>query len=546
MSANTSLSTRAQVRIPRLLLLLCSLAIAAGHSAARAASAPGAFPIEADIAAVQRALRGGETTCVALTRFYLSRIEALDKPAGLNAIISINPQALARARALDAALAGGERVGPLFCVPVLVKDNYNTTDMPTSGGNLALAESRPQRDATVVARLRAAGVVLLARSNMDEFAFRPGSTVSSLLGATRNAYDRNRTAAGSSGGSAVGVTANFALIGLASDTGNSIRGPAAHASLVGLRATMGLISRSGVMPLIADRDMSGVLTRSVADTARVLSVIAGPDPADPITALAAAHTPQDYHRQLDADSLRGARLGVFSSKLGDDTHPAVRALFTAAVGQLRSAGATVVESVTIEDYDVLLDQAESCFSFRHDLNRYLAELGESAPLRTLAEIVDSGRYSAAHSDALQRALAVQGSPAEQTPPCRGHPGDIANNPGRQALREALVATMDAAQLDALIYPSWRRPPQILGSLDALPDNLGDNSQRPAPQAGLPALSVPMGFDADGLPHGLQLLGRPFSEARLLALAYAFEQRTQHRRPPALPASPPPGATHNAP
>ena len=251
--------------------------------------------MEAEISDVHQALQDGTTTCQAVVEQYIQRIRTYDQPTGLNTIITRNfDGALTKAGEIDDTIESGGDLGSLYCVPVLVKDLYDTFDLPTSGGNLALADSVPPDDSFLVRQLREADAIMLAKTNMDEFAFNAAYTLSSLGGLTRNAYDLTRTPAGSSGGSASGLTANFGLIATASDTGNSIRGPASHAALVGLRSTIGVISRDGVIPLILERDMTGVLTRTVADTAKSMNVIAGYDPADPITELSQGNIPDDY------------------------------------------------------------------------------------------------------------------------------------------------------------------------------------------------------------------------------------------------------------
>src|SRR3954471_1993769 len=276
------------------------------------AQSPFSFRIEeTTIAQIQTAFRDGSLTCRSLVERYLARIEAHDKQgAALNAIVMTNPDAWTAADDLDRRFRQSGPVGPMHCVPVLVKDNYETVDMPTTAGSLALKGMMTGKDAFVVRRLRDAGALMIAKSNMAEFAFSPVETVNSILpGYTRTPYDTSRVTAGSSGGSAAAVAANFAAIALASDTGDSIRGPAAHQALVGLRSTMGLVSRAGVVPLNLSADIAGAVTRTVADTAAVLQVIAGEDPNDPATAAGRGKIDPDYAAALRADGLKGARLG---------------------------------------------------------------------------------------------------------------------------------------------------------------------------------------------------------------------------------------------
>src|SRR3954449_1389706 len=277
------------------------------------AQPPSSFRVEeTTIAQIQSAFRDGSLTCRSLVQQYLARIDAHDKKgAALNAIVLVNADALRTADDLDRRFRQSGAVGPMHCVPVLVKDNYETSDMPTTAGSLSLKGMMTGKDAFVVKRLRDAGAVMIAKSNMAEFAFSPVETVHSILpGYTRNPYDTSRVTAGSSGGSAAATAANFGAVGLASDTGDSIRGPAAHQALVGLRSTMGLVSRAGVVPLNLGADIAGVVTRSVADTAAVLQVIAGEDPNDAATVAGRGHVEASYAAALTRDGLKGARLGV--------------------------------------------------------------------------------------------------------------------------------------------------------------------------------------------------------------------------------------------
>lgn len=486
---------------------------------------------ETTIAQIQSAFRDGSLTCRALVERYLARIDAYDKQgAALNAIVMTNPDALKAADDLDRRFRQSGPVGPMHCVPVLVKDNYETVDMPTTAGSLSLKGMMTGADAFIVKRLRDAGAVMIAKSNMAEFAFSPVETVNSILpGYTRNPYDTSRVTAGSSGGSAAGAAANFAAIALASDTGDSIRGPAAHQALVGLRSTMGLVSRSGVVPLNLSADIAGAVTRTVADTAAVLQVIAGPDPADPVTASARDHIPASYAASLRADALKGARLGVLHQAYDTPTlDREVDAVFKGALGELRNLGAEVIDPVGVAGLDEMRrDQGGGCNQFKYDLNRYLARLGDKAPLHSLEEILKSRRFHPSIQARLESGQAADDTPGESAG-CRGR------DAFRDRLRAGVLALMNSAGLDALVYPTWSNPPRLIGDLNT-PG--GDNSQLFSPSTGFPAITVPIGYTRGGtLPAGLQLLGRPWSEPALLALAYAYEQATHHRHPPA--ATPP--------
>ena len=482
---------------------------------------------EATIADIHAAFRGGALTCRSLVEQYIKRIEADDKQgAALNAIVMVNPRALDVADDLDRRFRQSGPVGPMHCVPVIVKDNFETVEMPTTAGSLSLKDMMTGKDAFVVKRLRDAGAVMIAKSNMAEFAFSPVETVNSILpGYSRNPYDRSRVTAGSSGGSAAAAAANFGAIALASDTGDSIRGPAAHQALVGLRSTMGLVSRAGVVPLNLGADIAGAVTRSVADTAAVLQVIAGEDPDDPATAAARGKVDPNYSAALRRDGLKGARLGVLHQAYDTPTLDRdVDAVFRGVLDELRNLGAEIIDPVAVEGLEEMrAAQTGTCNQFKYDLNRYQAALGSKAPQHTLDEIIKSRQFHPSIQVRLESAQAADDVPGESA-------GCRSREEFRGKLRSAVLKLMDSAQLDALLYPTWSNPPRLIGDLNT-PG--GDNSQLFAPSTGFPAITVPMGYTHATLPAGLQMFGRPWSEATLLRLAYAYEHATHHRRPPVL-------------
>jgi amidase len=491
------------------------------------AQPPSPFPLEeTTIAEIHAAFREGTLTCRSLVEQYLARIDTFDKKGpSLNAIVLTNPDALRAADDLDRRFKQSGPVGPMHCVPVIVKDNYETFDMPTTAGSLSLKGMLTGRDAFVVKRLRDAGAVMIAKSNMAEFAFSPVETVSSILpGYTRNPYDTSRVTAGSSGGSAAAVAANFTTIALASDTGDSIRGPAAHQALVGLRSTMGLVSRAGVVPLNLAADVAGAVTRTVADTTAVLQVIAGEDAADPATAASRGHVDPSYASALRRDGLKGARLGVLHQAYDTPTLDGdVDTVFRGALRELWELGAEVIDPVAVENLEALrATQGEGCNQFKHDLNTYLAGLGDKAPMHSLDEIIKSRRFHPSIQVRLESGQASDAVPG-QTAGCRSR------DEFRAKLRPAVVKLMDDLRLDALVYPTWSNPPRLIGDLNT-PG--GDNNQFFSPSTGFPAITVPAGYTrGDTLPAGLQFLGRPWSEPTLVRLAYAYEQATRHRRPP---------------
>ncbi len=503
-----------------------SLLLAAPHDAS-AQRARRSFPVtETTIAGVHSAMRAGTLTCHALVRRYLGRIDAYDKrgPA-INAIILVNPAALAVADSLDAVVRAGGATGALHCIPVIVKDNFDTKGLQTTAGSLSLQGFVPRKDATMVRRIREAGAIVLAKSNLAEFAFTPYETVSSILpGYTKNPYALDRVTAGSSGGTAAAVAANLGEVGLGTDTGNSIRGPSSHQALVGIRSTMGLASRDGIAPLNLASDVAGPMARTVADAVAVLQVVAGPDAADSVTARAAGRAIPDYAASLRRDGLRGARIGALPQAwLRETTDPEITRLFTAALDDMRRRGAVVVPEVKIAGIEERLRAGTgSCNQFKYDIESWLRSQGDSIPVHTLAEIIASRRF---HPTIQPRLEAAQ---AESLPPAR-NPGCRTRDEFRAWLRTAVLAKMDSLQLDALAYPTWSNPPRLIGDLNT---PAGDNSQLFAPSTGYPALTVPMGYTrGNTLPAGLQLLGRPWSEPTLIKLAYSYEQATHHRRSP---------------
>ncbi|OYR51898.1 amidase [Halorubrum sp. Ea1] len=487
-------------------------------------------PIEATVSDVHAAYEAGETTAEAVTDAYLSRIAAHDDD--LNAILAVNPDALDRARELDAALDRDGLVGPLHGVPVVLKDNQDTHDMPTTAGSTALAESRPSRDATVVARLREAGAVVLAKANLQELSFGV-DTVSSLGGATRNAYDRDRRPSGSSGGTAAAIAANFAVVGTGSDTCSSVRSPPAFNDVVGVRPTMGLVSRTGIVPLSETQDTAGPIARTVEDAARTLDAMAGYDPADPITARGDRRVPDEgYAAHLDEDGLDGARIGVARQFFGlrdDESAPEsaaerVTAVVEDAIAEFEAAGATVVDPVDVVDQTRLESARVLEYEFARDFDAYLSETADAASPDSLAELVATGELHPAVRARFE-GTAILDTDADALDENTGYLRSLRR---REAVRDATLARLADDDLDALLYPPSRIPPV------EIPDNqpFAEMNCELAAHTGLPAIVVPAGFTPDGLPVGVELLGREFAEQRLFELAYAFERATDHRRPPA--------------
>ncbi|MFK7830191.1 MAG: amidase [Congregibacter sp.] len=511
--------------------LIASIMVTLPVSAAQSAdkSDYGEFQfVEASIDDAHSALRRGELSCAELIAGYLQRIEKYNQPSGLNAVIFTNPAAMKKAMSIDARLKAGDTPGPLYCVPVLLKDNFDTQDMPTSGGSLALKSSLPPDDAFMVRKLREADAIVIAKTNMAEWAFSPKQTISSSYGTTANAYALDRVPAGSSGGTASATAASFGIVGMGTDTGNSIRGPSSHLALFGIRSTLGLTSRDGVIPLAFDRDIAGPMTRSVRDAAIVFNVIAGYDPADPFTELGKGRLEEDYTALLDKQALRGRRIGVLRSLVDtDDADAEVIAVFEQALRDLTAQGAVLVDPFTIPRLAEHLTGDYFCARFRYDMQVYLASLGEKAPIKDVMEARERGKYSPYIEGRLDYfgTYPPDVAPIALDPPCP----DFPEHPGRRAYLDDVVAAMDEARVDAIVYPSWTNPPAHLAN--AIKEYLGDNSQLVAPATGMPAVTVPMGYSHNRLPAGLQILGRPYADGLLFALAYAYEQATLHRRPP---------------
>ena len=544
-----------------------------------------AFQVEeATIADIHQAMEDGRITAEELVQGYLDRIEAYDRQGPyLNSIITVSELALGRARELDAAFAESGFTGPLHGIPVIVKDNYDTHDLPTTNGTLAFRGAIPPDDAYQVRKLREAGAIILAKSNLAEFASSGAFTLSSVLpGFSRNPYDPTRVTAGSSGGTGAAVAANFGAVGLGSDTGSSIRGPSSHQALVGFRTTMGLTSRDGIAPLSAARDVGGPMTRTVADAVAVLEVIVGQDPADPVTFESEGRVPDNYRQFLDADALQGARIGVLrqlfeeardyddprslgsgvlapgeempsedpeaaegqesGAREGEDQdeeqqdeeqeedepstiHPEVLRVMEQALEDMRAAGAVIVDPVEIPDLDDIRGDFPSISRLKYDFEKYLATRPE-LKFRTLDEVVESGDFHPFLRASMERNREVDYVPEEH----EDYPLYLET---QKRLQDAVLAVMEEHEVDVLVYPTYNYPARLIGDENT---TYGANSSILSPPTGFPAFNVPMGYSFGTLPAGLQLLGRPFDEPTLIRISYAYEQATQHRRPP--PFTPP--------
>lgn len=520
-----------------------ALAAAAGAAGCRVAEAPGPgerppraggepFALEeVSIASLQAGLEYDRWTSRALVEQYLARIEDVDrKGPTLRSIIEVNAEAVELADALDTERRAGRRRGPLHGVPVLVKDNLDTADrMPTSAGSLALAASVASRDAFVVARLREAGAIVLGKANLSEWAnfrsTRSSSGWSARGGQCRNPYVLDRSPCGSSSGTAAAMAASLAAAGIGTETDGSIVCPSSACGLVGIKPTVGLVSRSGIIPIAASQDTAGPMARTVTDAVLVLNVIAGRDPDDPATAVTLRGA-RDYTAFLDAGGLKGARIGVARAFFG--FNPAVDALMEEALRVLKAGGAVLVDPVDLEappklheaELTVLLHE------FKAGIDAYLASLGPGAAVRTLADLIAFNEREAAREmpyfgqELFIRAEATKGldAPEYQTAlaACR-----------RLARDEGIDRVVAKHRLDAIVAPTGG-PAWTIDLLNG--DHFTGGSSTPAAVAGYPAITVPAGF-VHGLPVGITFFGRAWSEGTLIRLAFGFEEATHHRRPP---------------
>jgi amidase len=502
---------------------------AAAPGAPAAAPDPAAFAYsEASVARLQAEMGAGRLSSRALTQAYLDRIAAVDDAGPtLNAVIELNPDALREAGALDAERRAGTLRGPLHGIPVLLKDNIDAVPMANSAGSLALADHRPGKDAFLVAKLRAAGAVILGKTNLSEWAnFRSTRSISGWSGRggqTRSPYALDRNPCGSSAGTGSAIAANLAAVGIGTETDGSIICPSAVAGLVGIKPTVGLVSRGGIIPISASQDTAGPMARSVADAAALLTAIAAPDPADPAAAGRADAPPVDYTAHHDPGALKGARIGVVRKLMG--YQPDTDAAMERAIAALRAAGATVVDAEIptlgrwdADEFEVLL------YEFKDGLNRYLADSG--APYRSLADLI---AYDAAHADA---EMPYFGQELFEQAQAKGPLTDKAYLAARDRARrlagpEGIDAALKAQRLDALVAPAMS-PAWLTDPVNG--DHFTGAGYGAAAVARYPSVTVPMG-EVHGLPVGIVFMGTAWSEPRLVGLAYAYEQASRARRAP---------------
>ena len=488
----------------------------------------------ATIADINAAFNSGTLTAEKLVQLCLARIQTYDREGpSLHAIMKLNARAIETARALDAERKAKGPRSPLHGIPVVLKDNYNTADMPTTGGSVLLEGSIPPADAFIVKKLRDAGAIVLAKVNMSEFA--SASPQSSLGGQSLNPHDLKRSPAGSSGGTGVSIAAAYATLGMGTDTGGSIRGPSTSNGIVGLKPTHGLLSRSGIIPLSLSFDTGGPMARSVYDVAAALGVMTGIDPADAATRKSQGKFSTDYTKDLKLDALKGARIGIARDFLGAD--PDVDWVIEASLDTMRKAGATIVD---VRYPKWLLDSKLEFYNairmpeFAAQIKDYLATIGPDYP-KTIEEMIErSNRFTGIRADGagpnpsrwtlFKREASSGGLEDYRYTSVRDY--------GLPLVRSAVDGLFTSQKLDAIVYPtSSRRPALLAAPPETTPASPTASATNIANLTGFPDLIVPAGFTGDNLPVGISFFGQAFSEQKLLSLGYSFEQATHARRRP---------------
>jgi len=484
--------------------------------------------VEATIDEIHAAYKSGQLTCRQLVQIYLDRIEAFDKKGpAINAIITINSDALKEADRLDAAYKASGSVGPLHGIPIIIKDQVDAQGMPTTLGSVLFKNYHPDRDAFVVEKLKKAGAIILAKATLGELG--GGDTHGSLFGSTRNPYDLERTAGGSSGGSGASVAANFCTAALGQEGFASIRRPSTWNSIAGMRPTAGLVSRGGVYagwPSIAGS--LGPMSRTVADLAKLLDVMVGYDPEDPLTARGVGQVPDSYTKFLDKNGLQGARIGILRESMGYDAEPGsedfsrVAEVFDKAVAELKAAGATIVDPVVIPKLKELL--AKRAGSFTDEEDSFANYLSRSAkpPYKSREEAKSSPDFPKVTKRSRERWTRATAATA--------HYEYLL---AREELTTHFLKVMADNKLDAIVHKAVEHQPTLIK--DGVNPPYVD--QKGAPHINtflvfVPSIVVPAGFTRDNLPAGIAFLGRPYDDGNMIKLAYAYEQATHHRRPPA--------------
>lgn len=499
---------------------LSTLAIALSCSMAFAQSPQNELSIDT----LHQAIKENKTTFKQTMQDYLAAIAKNDQAgAKLNSIISLNPQALAEAEAADEAFKSTGELKPLQGVPVLLKDNVDTENLLTTGGSVSLKDNIPDTNGFIAQKLKDAGAIVIAKTNLHEFAVW-GETRSSMQGQTLNPYDLTRTPGGSSGGTGASVAANFGLIGIGTDTINSIRSPASANSLVGIRPTLGLVSRSGIIPYSFTQDTAGPITRTVADAVKTLNVIVGYDETDPITKSATTHQ-QDYTKALNTNGLQGKRIGVLHSFFGKDAiHQSTNDVINTAIAKTKEFGATIVDINEDINADKMVKEISvHLYDLEEDLNTYLKDHPKDQPVKSLKDLIASGQFDAGIKANIEQAVTLS-----------KHSDEYKRRlTEREKLQQEVVALMDKYQLDALVFPHQKRLVVPVGETQIERNGvLGSVT-------GFPSIVLPAGFSPKtetapiGVPIGIEFLGKPFSENTLIEIGYGFEQNIPMRKAPVL-------------
>lgn len=487
---------------------------------------------EITVAALQEKIKSGQYTSEKIVQLYLDRINKIDKAGpSINSIIEINPDALEIARSMDGERKNGKFRGPLHGIPVLIKDNIDTADkMKTSAGSLALANSIAQKDSFVAQKLREAGAIILGKTNLSEWAnIRSAHSTSGWSGRgglTKNPYALDRNACGSSSGTGAAIAANFATTGIGTETDGSVVCPSTHNSLVGIKPTLGLISRSGIIPIAHSQDTAGPMGRCVADAAALLSALTGADERDKAINASNGKTENDYTKFLDPNGLKGMRIGVARKYFGFNNY--VDELMNDAIDVMKQQGAIIVDPADIPhmgEYDAT-ELTVLLYELKADLNTYLAGLGPNAPMKTLKDIID---FNEKNKD---KELKYFGQDLflkaeEKGPLTTKEYLDALEKNHRLSRKEGIDAIMDKEKLDAMIAPTGE-PAWTTDLING--DHFTGGYSTPSAVAGYPHITVPAGF-VYGLPVGISIFGRAWSEGTLIKIAYAYEQATKHRKSP---------------
>ncbi len=479
--------------------------------------------LEATIADVHSAMSKGELTAKALVEYYINRINAYDKTGpAINSVIKLNPKAIEVADALDNKFKEKGFVGPLHGIPILLKDNVNTEDLETTAGSLSLEGVIPDTDAFITKKLLEAGAIILAKVNLHEFAVW-GETASSILGQTLNPYDLTRTPGGSSGGTGAGIAANFGMVGIGTDTINSLRSPGSANCVIGFRPTLGLVSRDGIVPYSLTQDTAGPITRTIEDAVKVLEVISGYDPTDSSTAWSIGRRPESFIKHLKKDGLVGKRIGVLRSFFGkEEIHKEVNEAVDNSLKALENNGAILVDiSEDINSDKLVKEVSLHLYELKRDLDSYLQKLEDRSQVHSLEEIITSGKYHEGIEENIKTASGLSTTTPEY----------YQRLAKRNDLRNEIVELFARYNIDAMVYPHQKRPVVKVGEAQVERNGVIGSV------TGFPAASVPAGFTSPteaapiGVPVGIEFLAREWDEATLIEILYGFEQATKFRKPP---------------